>query len=205
MNISARHDGYRQGQADADRQWPVTISVTVSLQVVALGDQMMMNCTCLIDSVTYRRKLSCSTRGPDPERGPPALVKGQPGAQAPDCPRPPPGAHGERRRCAPEVVRSAKTRSLGTAPRPAHRCPPGRRLFGARAEHDVGDRASRRGVPPLWAIATADARPYTWPRTPMLHLPLARAAYSIGAGRRFARGSIGIGGRYPSWSRRRVR
>ena len=26
------------------------------------------------------------------------------------------------------------------------------------------------------------------PRTPMLHLPLARAAYSIGAGRRFARG-----------------
>src|SRR5712692_9777881 len=48
--------------------------------------------------------------------------------------------------------------------------------------------ASRRGVPPLWAIATADARPCTWPRTPMLHLPLARAAYSIGAGRRFARG-----------------
>jgi hypothetical protein len=32
-----------------------------------------------------------------------------------------------------------------------------------------------------------------------------RAAYSIGAGRRFARGSIGIRGRYPSWSRRRVR
>src|SRR3989442_9869908 len=43
-------------------------------------------------------------------------------------------------------------------------------------------------VPPLWAIATADARPCTWPRTLMLHLPLARAAYSIGAGRCFARG-----------------
>src|SRR5712691_2789599 len=48
--------------------------------------------------------------------------------------------------------------------------------------------ASRRGVPPLWAIATADARPCTWPRTLMLHLPLACAAYSIGAGRCFARG-----------------
>ena len=66
------------------------------------------------------------------------------------------------------------------------------------------------------AIATADARPCTWPRTPMLHLPLARAAYSIGAGRRFARGfdrdprarspiwAIWHG-HYPSWSRRRVR
>jgi hypothetical protein len=32
------------------------------------------------------------------------------------------------------------------------------------------------------------AGPCTWPRTPMLHLPLARAAYSIGAGRRLARG-----------------
>src|SRR5258706_7673777 len=48
--------------------------------------------------------------------------------------------------------------------------------------------ASGRGVPPWWAIATADARRCTWPRTPMLHLPVARAAYSIGAGRRFARG-----------------
>jgi hypothetical protein len=65
--------------------------------------------------------------------------------------------------------------------------------------------ASRRGVPPLWAIATADARPCTWPRTPILHLPLARAAYSIGAGRRLHGVSIGIRGHYPSWSRRRVR
>ena len=38
------------------RDMAVTISVTVSLQVVALSDQMMMNCTCPIDSVPYRRK-----------------------------------------------------------------------------------------------------------------------------------------------------
>ena len=49
-------------------------------------------------------------------------------------------------RCPPEVVRSAKTRSLGTAPRLAHRCPPGRRLLGARAEHDVGDRVPPSGI-----------------------------------------------------------
>src|SRR5258707_7294592 len=45
--------------------------------------------------------------------------------------------------------------------------------------------ASRRGVPALWAVAAADARLCAWPRTPMLHLPLARAGYSTGAGRRF--------------------
>jgi hypothetical protein len=55
----------------------------------------------------------------------------------------------------------------------------------SRVLHQPGEKPQ---VPPLWAIAIADARPCTWPRTPMLHLPLARAAYSIGAGRRFARG-----------------
>src|SRR5260370_6972689 len=48
--------------------------------------------------------------------------------------------------------------------------------------------ASRRGVPALWAVAAADARLCAWPRTPMLHLPLARAGYSTGAGRRFCTG-----------------
>jgi len=40
---------------------------------------------------------------------------------------------------------------------------------------------------------------------PVLHLRVAHAAYSIEVGRRFTRGPVGIGGRYPGWSRRRVR
>jgi hypothetical protein len=74
--------------------WPVTISVIVSLQVVALGDQMVMNCTCPIDGVQYRGKPPCSTRGPDPERGPRRSSRSAGRGASARLPPPPPGAHG---------------------------------------------------------------------------------------------------------------
>ena len=60
----------------------------------------------------------------------------------------------------------------------------------------------RARVPSLRAFAAVDARPCTWPRTAMFHLPLACAAYCIGPAAALHGVSIGIRGRFPSWSRR---
>src|SRR6266542_6148236 len=59
----------------------------------------------------------------------------------------------------------------------------GRRVLALLLVEDLDGAPALRAlarVSALWAIATADARACTWPRTPMLHLPVARAAYSIG-------------------------
>jgi hypothetical protein len=92
-----------------------------------------------------------------------------------------PARMGIRRERVPTAWRPAGARTRADA----HGSPYGSTVRPCSTFFEVNGMPGRKRAEGL----VATARRCTWPRTPVLHLPVARSAYSIRAGRRFCTGS----------------